>query len=419
MRSGTTKDMILRSFASITGVETRGGAVRGTDLKSGIFPFLLGSAATTDAGKRVGIEASLKLSAVYCAVEVLSNSMAMLPVTVEQRSGDNRDTLENHPLLQILNNQVNSYLTSFQFRKIMMRSLLLRGNAYALIVRNEQSGSLERLQYVDPGLVYVSWNEVTDQISYHYRGKDYSPQDIIHLKINSHNGVLGRSIIHYAADSLGVSLNAIEFASSAYGAKGLMMGVIESDKQDISPANKVALANGFRTQMAVRDPYRVAVLDEGMKYKKISITPQEAQFVEAYANGIEDVARWFNVPPHKLMHLTNANYSNILQMDLSFLNSAVLPYVIDLEQEFTFKLLSDLEKFNNTCINFNETALLRMDPKTRGEFLRAMVLSGVWTQNEARVESGKNPVQGVGYDDLLTPVNVQGQEQIIKTLQDE
>lgn len=418
MGISTTSSFVTRGFASLMGVQTRASSTTSSS-NSALFPMLFGGAATTSAGKKVSVSSALRLSAVYCAVEVLSNALAMLPGTVEQRTGDNRNTLDNHPLMAILNKEVNSYLTSYQFRKIMMRSLLLKGNAFAFIIRNPQSGALVRLQYVDQSLVTCRYNETQDQIVYYYKGTSYSPQDIIHLKINTHNGIMGRSVIQNAADSLGVSLSALEFGSSAYGAKGLQMGVIESDMQGIKPENKIALAQGFRAQMSVQDPNRVAVLDEGMKYKKIAISPQESQFLDAYTNGIEDIARWFNVPPHKLMHLTNANYSNIYQMDLSFLSSGVQPYVIDFEKELSFKLLSLRERASNTYVNLNENALLRMDPKMRGEYLRAMVLSGVYTPNEARVEAGKNPKKGTGYDDLLTPVNVQGQSQIQKTLQDE
>ncbi len=418
MQSGQTTNILMRGLSALTGVESRNTGTT-TGIKSGFLPFLFGGTATTEAGRNVSISSALKLSAVYCAVEVLSNAIAVLPVSVEKRSGSSRETLENHPLNDILNKQVNSFLTSFQFRKIMMRSLLLRGNAFALIIRNEQSGGLDRLQYIDESLVTVRYDRESDQVVYHYRGQTLGPQDLIHLKINSYNGVVGRSIIHYAADSLGVSISALEFGASAYTAKGLTMGVIESDFQDIDPENKVALAEGFRKQMSIQDPHRVAVLDEGMKYKKITLTPQEAQFIEAYSNGIEDIARWFNVPPHKLMHLTDSNFSNIYQMDLSFLMGGVQPYVIDFENELSFKLLSLRESETNHTINLDETAMLRMDPKMRGEYLRAMVLSGIMPQNEARIEAGLNPLKGEGYDDLLTPVNVQGQAQIEKSLKDE
>ena len=416
MERVATQNTFLNAVANITGVNTRSA---NSDVKSKISSWLMGGVASTEAGKKVTVHKSLTLSAVYCAVELLSNSLAVLPITIEKRTQKNREVLESHPLAFFLNNQVNSYLTSFMFRKTIARCLLLRGNAYAIIIRDENSGKLERLQYIPYGLVSLRYNKQTDQIIYYYNGNAYGSQDIIHFKINSEDGIYGRSVIHYAADSMGISIAAMEYGSSAYGAKGMMMGVIESDKQGISSPNKVALATGFRAQMSVKDPFRVAVLDEGMKYKKISITPQEAQFVETYANGVQDIARWFNVPPHKLMDLTNANYSNIYQMDLSFLQTGVLPYVVQFESELTIKLLSFREISENLKVNMDENSLLRMDPKMRGEFLRAMVLSGIYTQNEGRIADGKNPLTGHGYDDLLTPVNLQGQAQIQKQLSDE
>lgn len=412
------ENSFIRAMSGLLGVNKRSSDV----VTSSNFWSQFGFGATTTAGKKITTHTALKLSAVYCAVEVLSNSVASLPVTIEKLEGSNRETLTNHPLASLLADQVNSYLTSFQFRKIMMRSLLLRGNAYALIVRDPRTGNTLRLQYCDPSEVAVRHLRATDEIVYTYRGTAYLSSDIIHLKINSDMGIVGRSVLTYAADNMGVSLSAMEFGSTTYENKGMTQGVIETDKQmngQDGTDPKAAIARGFRGQMQVQDPYRVVVLDEGMKYKPITIKPEESQFLEAYKGGIQDIARWFNVPPHLLMDLTNANYSNMYQMDLSFLQRGVLPYVIQHEKEYSLKLLSFRESEENTRVNFDENALLRTDPKTKGEYLRAMVLSGLWSQNEGRVESGKNAKEGEQYDALLQPVNMQNQQQVEKNLKDE
>ena len=415
------QNSFLQAMSGLVNVSARSSVT--TQALQNFLPWV--GAATTEAGKKVTTNTALKLSAVYCAVEVLSNALAILPVTVEQKTGNSRSTLIDHRLATLIGQYANSYLTSFQFRKIMMRALLLRGNAIALVIRNAQSGREERLQYVDPSEVSIRHVKATDEITYTYMGQVYTPSDVIHLRINSDNGILGRSVLTYAADNMGTSLSAMELGASTFNAKGMTQGVIEMDNAikgqgDVTPGQvKTALATAWRQQMSVQDPYRVAILDEGMKYKGITISPKDTMFLETYQGGVQDIARWFGVPPHLLMDLTNANYSNIYQMDLSFLQRGVMPYVVQFETEYAFKLLSFREKQTGHHINFDENVFLRMDLKSKGEYIRAMVLSGVITQNEGRLEVGKNPKEGAEHDQLLQPVNVQNESQIKKALQDE
>lgn len=344
---------------------------------------------------------ALTLSAFYNAIDQLSDDIAKLPKGVYSKNGDKREPLPNHPVNRLISKEPHPKMTGYSFWKTVEILKYLRGNAYAEIIRNPQTG--DQLYYALRDSLDVEVLETEDKLYYKYKGRTIPQEDMLHFMGFSLDGKCGVGIVTYAAAQLGVSLENQKYGETVYANRGLTYGVIESDLE-VKDENKKLLADGFNAKMATKDPHKVAVLDEGMKYKSIAITPQEAQFLETNKNGVLEVCRWLNIAPHKLKELGNSNYSNIYQQDIDHVNSSVIPRKLRIEQECDRKLFSDKEKAT-TYVWFNDMVLLRGDMDAKSKYYTAMIYSGSYTRNEVRALENMNPIDGL--DEPLQPVNMQ------------
>jgi HK97 family phage portal protein len=183
----------------------------------------------------------------------------------------------------------------------------------------------------------------------------------------------------------------------------------------VSIGAKKAIREGWRNAMAERSADRVVVLDEGMTFTPIAITPQEAQIVEMAKFGIEDIARWFNIPLHKIKSMGNSTNNNIEQQSLDYAVDCIHPYVTNIEQEDGKKLFTKKEKEAGFYIHGNLNVLLRADIKSKGEYYSKMANSGIHSRNEIRALEDMNPGPEL-LNEFLTPVNTFTEKQIENNL---
>jgi HK97 family phage portal protein len=357
----------------------------------------------------VNVNSSLTLSAFYCGVDTISNSLALLPTSVFQKKEDQREHFPAHPADYLLYAEPNQYMTAFTFKKIMCIAVLLRGNAYALIVR-DNAGNINALQYLDPDMVTVIENN--GKLFYKYKSNVYAADEILHIPGFSFNGITGKSVIAYAADSLGVALSAQKFGSDSLHNRGISHGVLETDKS-LDPGPKKNISNAFAGALNGGEMHRSAVLDEGMKYKPLSLKPAEAQFIETYAAGIQDVARWLGIPSFKLHIEGEGGYNFLVQMSIEYLQTGVMPRAQAFKEELQRKLFTKAERSNGLYINQNYKKLLQADPKARGQFYKDMVFLKAMTPNEVRELEDMNPYDGG--DEFLQMSNLLNEQQV-KTL---
>lgn len=344
---------------------------------------------------------ALTISAFYNAIEILSDDIAKLPKAVFQKKNDNRNKLSNHPVNKLIASRPHPKMSAFTFWKTLEAMRLLKGNAFAEVVRNNNTGETLQLNLLNPDKVTVF--ETDEKLYYKYNGRIIDSADMLHFLGFSLDGKVGIGVVTYAATQLGVILEAQKYGETVYNNRGLSYGVIESDNEVADP-NKQLLADGFNAKMKSKDPHKIAVLDEGMKYKRISITPAEAQFLETNKNGVTEVCRWLNIAPHLLKDLGSANYSNIYQQSIEHVQVSVMPRVISKEQELNEKLFSATEK-QTLYIKFNINALLRGDLASKAQFYTSMTYSGIYTRNEIRELEDMNPIEGLS--EPLQPVNMQ------------
>lgn len=377
---------------------------------SGWFPNLF---ATTPSAQAVSATSALTVSAFYNGVDQISNDLAKIPFQVYTKTNQGRSRDRNHPVDKLISSNPSPLMTSFTLRKMLVQSAIVKGDGFAVIIRNNAGRPVE-IRYTDYYDVHKVFKYDND-IWYAVKGyKNPLPSsEMIHIQGYSDNGLRGCSVIQYAAASLGISINAQAFASKSYDNKAISTGVLETDKE-IKTTNKPLVASAFATAMQEPTTYRTAVLDEGMKYKRISLTPAELQFIETHKNGVVEVARWLNIAPQKLKDMDGASYNALEFVSIQHVSDCIQPWAVKIQQECDRKLFTPAEQAT-TYTAFKYNALMQTDAKSRADYYSKSIMMGWQTQNEVRTLEDLNTIDG--HDQLLTPVNTQSQEQIQAALQ--
>ncbi|RZJ33731.1 MAG: phage portal protein [Flavobacterium sp.] len=390
---------------------TSSGSGSGKSYLTDFFPYM-----STGSGKPMHYKTSLKLSAVYNAVDQISNDIAKIPFRVYQELEGSRVRLKHHPADRIISLAPNLYMTSFVERKMMMVSFLLRGNALS-IISTSSSGFPETT-------TYVPWDDVIDirlvngDLLYDIKGYDrpFLSSEVLHFKNFSLNGIVGVSVITYAAMQLDLAIEVQQFSATNFANKAVSKGVVEAEKQVGADAKKAIIA-GVKTALADKSPDRVTVLDEGMKWKAITISPKDLEIIEQQRFGVEDIARWFNISLHKIKSLHQSTNNNIEQQSLDHVADTIQPHVTNWEQEYAKKLLTEKELLDSTYVRGNMNVLLRADIKSRGEYYSRAINFGWMNRNNVREleDYDKGPAM---LDEYLTPANTLTEEQIAKQLKE-
>lgn len=335
------------------------------------YSFFFGS---TTSGKPVNENTSMQMTAVYSCVRILSEAIAGLPLHVYRYndSGGKEKDLD-HPLYRLLHDEPNPEMTSFVFRETLMSHLLLWGNAYAQIIRNAR-GEVVALYPLMPNKMKVD-RDSKGQLYYLYQrsqedaaaiGKTsqiyLAPTDVLHIPGLGFDGLVGYSPIAMAKNAIGLAIATEEYGAKFFANGAAPGGVLEhpgtiKDPQRVKESWNAAYQGSGNA-------HRVAVLEEGMKYQPIGISPEQAQFLETRKFQINEIARIFRVPPHMLADLEKSSFSNIEQQSLEFVKYTLDPWCIRWEQSMSRVLLSESEK-PQEFIKFNVDGLLRGDYASR------------------------------------------------------
>ena len=327
----------------------------------------------TAAGKTVNERSAMQLTAVYACVRILAEGIAGLPLHL-YKCGKNgsREKAVDHPLYFLLHDEPNPEITSFVFRETLMTHLLLYGNCYCQIIRDGR-GQVAALYPLMPNQMSVDRDE-RGQLYYTYlrsgeeadtmkKGTVYLlPEDVLHIPALGFDGLVGYSPIAMAKNSIGMGLACEEYGAKFFANGAAPSGVLEHPGtiKDITRLRESwnAIYSGSK------NAGKVAILEEGMHYSPISISPNEAQFLETRKFQVDEIARIFHVPPHMIGDLERSTFSNIEQQSLEFVKYTLNPWVCRWEQALTRSLLSPKEK-REYSIKFNVDGLLRGDYQSR------------------------------------------------------
>lgn len=367
-------------------------------------------ALTFGGGSTYTQEKSLKLSAVYCAVEMISNSIAQLPLepyTVDDEGY--KVKLIKHPLWHVLNCQPNARMTRYTFIKTLVTSVLLRGNGYAYIERDESGKIVKGLHYIPSEYItIVPPSRLDEPISYQVVGLNgiIPHTDMIHLLNYSYDGIVGCSTLQHAAMTLGLAMDSEVHAANFFQSGAAVSGIISVDAA-LTDKQKREIKSSWTQAFSSRQGGQtngVAVMEGSMHYSPISINPTDAQLLESRQFNIPEIARFFLISPQKLFDYTHSNYNTLEATNLSFLTDTLQPMMCKIEMEFERKLFP-VNEHTNREIKFDVSALLRTDKAGLANYFRTMWNLGAMTTNEVRRCEGLPKIEGG--DNAFVPVNLQ------------
>lgn len=362
--------------------------------------FYSGSSGTPTA------ESAQKLSAVYAAIELRSDSMAVMPAYIM----DNNDrTRPRHEILELLSVRPNEAMAPSVRKKLLERSILTQGNAYDWIVRDPVSRKPVELIPVSGELVQVwmdsnmrPWYDVTNPVTGEIMR--LPNEDVCHYKGPSRNGFKGESVLAYARGTIQAGLAANAYNTKFYESGGQPSGVLavdgdlsgyvkDKDGNLTNVTKKDAIRNEWeRVHAGPSNAHRIAVLDYGLKYQPLSISQADSQFVEQQEITVLDIARFFGVPAYKLQagkQSYNANERHAIEYMLN-----LQPRVSQMEEEQTWKLLLPSEVRRGLEIRYNMMAILRSDSTSRAAFYKAMREMGVYSVNDILRKEDEPDVDG-------------------------
>jgi len=367
----------------------------------------LDSTSTSNSGVSVDEDTALKISTVYACVKVISETVASLPLSLmkEETSGDTSKA-KQHPLYSVLHDAPNNEMSSFTFREMMMTNLLLWGNAYALIKRN-RNGQVIELYPLQAKSMRVERNQQS-QIIYKYTDdlstKTYTARQVLHIPAFTFDGVVGVSPITYAREAMGLALATEEFGARFFGNGARPGGVLEHPGVVKDPERLRESWN--KVYQGARNSHRVAVLEEGLKYHSIGISPEDSQFLETRQFQLTEICRLFRVPPHMVCDLSRSTFSNIEHQSIDFVVHTIRPWLVRWEQAIKRSALSFGER-DIYFARFNVDGLLRGDFNSRMSGYATARQNGWLSANEIRVLEDMNKIPAVqGGDDYLVNGNM-------------
>jgi len=375
-----------------------------------LFP---GGSISDATGRNLSPDQALSLPAVLQAVRLISWSLAMLPWPVYECEGPSKRKklrkAEDHPLYWILEKEPNREQTPFEFKTEIIANALLRGDSYNQVTRR-RDGSLLEVWPLDTDRMQVYRSDT--QLRYDYLdtagktwGFDSKDNEILHVKGFTDRGFMGYATTQRAATAFG-KLKAMEEFGGRVFKNGVSTGsIVEADepyKMEASEA-KAFVDKLSDSLTGEKNAHRVALLPHGMKLRALGFTAQEAQLLEGMTFQVQEVARVFGIPPHLLMELSKATFSNIEHQMIQFIQLTLGPWMTNIEQRFERTLLTREER-KTYYIEFMVDALLRTDIKTRFEALRIAVGQPWMSVNEGRDKLNMNPVKG--HDEIAQPLNM-------------
>ena len=352
------------------------------------YTFYMGGSTS---GKTVTERSAMQMTAVYSCVRILAEAIAGLPLHVYRYNSDGgKEKAIDHSLYLILHDEPNPEMSSFVFRETLMTHLLLWGNAYAQIIRNSK-GEVMALYPLMPNKMSVDRDE-NGQLYYQYLrsvdevgGKSETvilkPTDVLHIPGLGFDGLVGYRPIAMAKNAIGLAIATEEYGAKFFANGAAPSGVLEHPGTIKDPQR---VREAWQSQFGgSQNSGKIAVLEEGMKYTPISISPEQAQFLETRKFQINEIARIFRVPPHMVGDLEKSSFSNIEQQSLEFVKYTLDPWVIRWEQSIMRTLLTPEEK-KSYFVKFNLEGLLRGDYQSRMNGYATARQNGWMSANDIR-----------------------------------
>ena len=347
------------------------------------------------------------LSAFFACIQAISQDFAKLPIKVIQTRADGgKDILRDHPVAPLVMDSPNDSMAPNTWKMVTQSHVLGWGNGFAEITR-DLAGRPQRLDIIHPDRVTASRQD--GQVYYTVKADNEevvkNGADIIHIR-GMGGELMGWSIVQLGANSLAAAISKQDYTRS-YFQNHTQTGLVAHTDQRLNDTAKERLVEQMEKRLRGPDKsFRFLVMDAGLKLTPTMISAGDAQLLESMIFSVQDVARWFRIPLHKIGELTHATFSNIEHQALEYVSDTLMPWCVAWEEELGRKLLTPADRAAGIEIKCNLDALLRADSKSRAEFHRTLFNIGARTPNEIRRYEGQNPNPDAASDKYYIGANM-------------
>ncbi|WIM56110.1 phage portal protein [Pantoea anthophila] len=345
-------------------------------------------------GKVVSADKAIRLSAVWACVRLLSESVSTLPLKIYERQSDgSRKPAIQHPAYQVLCRRPNLEMTPSRFMLMLVASICLRGNGFvekkmignklvSLVPLLPQNMVVKRL---DNGSLQYTYTESNSQ-------RVIPPKNIMHIRGFGLDGVCGMMPMMTGRDVIGAAM-AVEESAAKIFENGLQSSGFLSAETALDKDQRERLRGYMQAFTGSRNAGKIMVLEGGLKYQNVTMNPEAAQMLESRAFSIEEICRWFRVPPFMVGHADKQSSwaSSVEGMNLQFLTNTLRPLLVNIEQEISRCLLDGDE---DLFAEFSVEGLLRADSAGRSAYYTTALQNGWMSRNDVRRLENMPPIEG-------------------------
>ncbi|MEX9896577.1 phage portal protein [Providencia rettgeri] len=370
----------------------------------------------SSSGKLVTADKAMQLSTVWACVRLLSESISTLPIKIYQSRSDGSRTLaKEHPVYRLLCKQPNIEMTPSRFMLMVVASLCLRGNSF--IEKKYIGPKLVALDPLLPQNMVVKRNEASGMLEYKYTDPFTKKERMVPIKNMMHirgfgmDGICGMIPIQTGRDVIGSALSVEESAAKIFENGLQSSGFISSDIP-LNDEQRERIRRYLLSFVGSKNAGKMMVLEGGMKYNNVTMNPEAAQMLESRAFSIEEICRWFRVPPFMVGHMDKQSSwaSSVEGMNMQFLTNTLRPLLVNIEQEISRCLLSGDDDY---YAEFSVEGLLRADSAGRAAYYTTSLQNGWMSRNDVRRLENLPPIDGGDIYTVqlnLTPIDQLGKD---------
>ncbi|HGN2089207.1 TPA: phage portal protein [Proteus mirabilis] len=371
---------------------------------------------TSSSGKVVTADKAMQLSAVWACVRLLSESISTLPIKIYKSESDgSRSLAKEHPIYRLLCKQPNLEMTPSRFMLMVVASLCLRGNSF--IEKKYIGSKLVALEPLLPQNMTVKRSEQTGMLEYKYTDpsgqkiRTIPTNKIMHIRGFGMDGICGMIPVKIGRDVIGAALSVEESAAKIFE-NGLQSSGFLSSELPLNDEQRERIRSYLLSFVGSKNAGKMMVLEGGMKYNNVTMNPEAAQMLESRTFSIEEICRWFRVPPFMVGHMDKQSSwaSSVEGMNMQFLTNTLRPLLVNIEQEISRCLLNGDDDY---YAEFSVEGLLRADSAGRSAYYTTALQNGWMSRNDVRRLENLPPIEGGDIYTVqlnLTPIDQLGQE---------
>jgi HK97 family phage portal protein len=352
----------------------------------------------TSSGERITSENAINIGVVYACVDKRAKTIAKMPIHLYKKTDKGKERIENN-ISELLNVRPNQYFTPYVFKHCISSHVDLWGNAYVWI-EADRNGKPTSLWLLRPDITTTYLDTDTGILWYitNLNGKSYKfrSDEIIHLKSLSIDGIVGKSKITVARETLGNISASQKILGKFYNNGTTSSGVISYPEELDKKAKDNIRSSWMSANSGLDNAGKVAILDMGLKYDSIGTSFEDAQFIQLSRFTVEEVARIMDVPLHMIKSMESSTFNNVEHQNQDFITNSIQPELTQWEEEFNYKILSKLQRKQGIFAKFNMESALRGDSTSRASFYEKMLNLGVYNINDVRELEDRNTIGEAG-----------------------